>query len=72
MTAPYMHDGSLQTLTDVVRFYNAGGTDNPFLDKGIKPLGLSGEEQEALVEFLRSLTSDTLPDMDDVRIARSH
>lgn len=61
-TAPYMHDGSVATLKDVVRFYNAGGTNNPFLDHRIKPLMLTEEEQESLVEFLRSLTSDQLPE----------
>lgn len=62
-TAPYMHDGSLKTLEDVVKFYNNGGrleeTDpfSPFLDGGIRPLNLSKEQQADLVEFLKTLTS---------------
>ena len=57
MTAPYMHDGSLATLEDVVRFYNRGGNPNPFIDRAIKPRKLTKREQEDLVEFLRTLTS---------------
>ena len=56
LTAPYMHDGSFQTLGDVVGFYNQGGFNNPLLDSLIKPLSLSETEEEELVSFLRSLT----------------
>ncbi len=56
-TAPYMHDGSLKTLKDVVDFYAGGGTSNPQLDPEIKELKLSGQERADLVEFLESLTS---------------
>ncbi|HET8670698.1 MAG TPA: cytochrome c peroxidase [Candidatus Saccharimonadales bacterium] len=58
LTGPYMHDGSLRTLLDVVRFYNQGGSKNPQIDKKITPLNLNEEEMNAIVEFLRSLTSD--------------
>ncbi len=54
-TAPYMHDGSLKTLEDVVEFYNKGGTRNPHLDSDMKPLNLSADEQRFLVEFLKAL-----------------
>jgi cytochrome c peroxidase len=54
--APYMHDGSLQTLEDVVAFYDRGGTPNPNLDPEVRPLGLAGEEKRALVALLRSLS----------------
>jgi cytochrome c peroxidase len=57
-TAPYMHDGSLKTLKDVVDFYVGGGTSNPHLDKEIKELKLKGPEREDLVAFLESLTGD--------------
>lgn len=57
VTAPYMHDGSLRTLEDVVRFYNRGGIPHEGLDPLIQPLGLSPEEIAALVAFLQSLTS---------------
>lgn len=56
-TAPYMHDGSLATLEDVVHFYNQGGNPNPNLDPAIGPLGLTDKEMNDLVEFLRSLKS---------------
>lgn len=55
LTAPYMHDGSLKTLNDVVEFYVRGGNHNPLLDSRLKPLKLSATEQDALVAFLRSL-----------------
>lgn len=58
LTGPYMHDGSIRTLLDVLRFYNQGGVKNPALDEKMKPLNLSEQEMNAIVEFLRSLTSD--------------
>ena len=57
-TAPYMHDGSLATLEDVVDFYNRGGGKNPFLDGTIAPLGLSAEEKKDLVAFLKALSGE--------------
>jgi cytochrome c peroxidase len=57
-TAPYMHDGSLKTLKDVVDFYVGGGTSNPYRDKDIKELKLSGPERADLVAFLEALTGD--------------
>ena len=60
LTAPYMHDGSLPTLADVVRFYNQGGFRNELLDRLIRPLGLSDGEINDLVEFLRALTGDNI------------
>jgi cytochrome c peroxidase len=55
LTAPYMHDGSLKTLEEVVEFYNKGGNANPQLDSLMQPLKLSKEEVEALVAFLKAL-----------------
>jgi cytochrome c peroxidase len=63
LTAPYMHDGSLKTLEEVVQFYNNGGRleeTGPIpelLDGGIRPLNLSEAQQADLVEFMKSLTS---------------
>jgi cytochrome c peroxidase len=63
LTAPYMHDGSLKTLDDVVEHYNRGGassdkeTVNPYLSGGIRPLNLTSEEKRDLVAFLKTLTS---------------
>jgi len=58
LTPPYMHDGSLTTLHDVVDFYAGGGNSNPELDKEIKPLHLSAQDRADLVKFLESLTGD--------------
>jgi cytochrome c peroxidase len=55
-TAPYMHDGSLDTLQQVVDFYEGGGNPNPALDPEIRPLKLTEADRRALVAFLSSLT----------------
>ena len=55
-TAPYMHDGSVTTLEEVVDFYDAGGRSNPAIDREIHPLHLSVEEKQTLVAFLKSLS----------------
>ncbi|MHC5011728.1 MAG: cytochrome-c peroxidase [Planctomycetota bacterium] len=63
LTAPYMHDGSIETLRDVVVHYNNGGVTeegdpvNDFLGGGIRPLNLTDEEIDALVAFMEALTS---------------
>jgi cytochrome c peroxidase len=53
---PYMHDGSLATLRDVIAFYDRGGNPNPSLSLMMQPLGLTEAEQADLVAFLESLT----------------
>jgi cytochrome c peroxidase len=53
-TAPYMHDGSFQTLDEVLEFYNRGGNPNPCQDPRIHPLNLSREDLSALKAFLES------------------
>jgi len=58
-TAPYMHNGALWDLKEVVQFYNAGGGENEFSKnktKLMKPLGLSDGEVGDLVAFLKSLS----------------
>lgn len=55
-TAPYMHDGSIATLEDVLEHYTGGGVENPFLDEEISPLDLSSNEKRALIAFLEALT----------------
>lgn len=59
-TAPYMHNGMIATLADVVAFYNAGGGDDANKDARIKPLDLSADEQADLVAFLEALSGDPL------------
>ncbi len=52
-SAPYMHDGRLKTLEDVVEYYSRGGTPNPQLDEEIYPLNLTAAEKSDLVVFLK-------------------
>jgi cytochrome c peroxidase len=58
-TRPYMHDGSLGNLTDVVDYYDKGGDYSPNKSELIKPLLLSAQEKRDLVSFLESLTGNT-------------
>lgn len=55
-TGPYMHDGSLKTLEEVVEYYDKGGEKNPYLDPAIFPLKLTEQEKSDLIAFLKSLT----------------
>ena len=63
VTAPYMHDGSVATLRDVVVHYNNGGVTNEgdrvndFLSGGIRPLNLTDDQIDDLVAFMEALTS---------------
>ncbi len=59
VTGPYFHDGSQQTLWDVIDHYNKGdGLQNPYLDEDIQPLALQESDIDDLVAFLASLTSN--------------
>jgi len=76
-TAPYMHDGSLKTLRQVVDFYNTtippdqdqNGEANAFQSGGIRPLDLSEEQVSDLVAFLESLTSPQFEEAAQVSLA---
>ena len=57
-TGPYMHDGSLKTLEDVVEHYNKGGIKNKWLHQDIRPLNLSMHNKKDLVEFLHALNGE--------------
>lgn len=57
-TAPYMHDGSLKTLDEVVEYYNKGGIKNKNLDEKIKPLNLTDQDKKDLVAFMKSLNGE--------------
>jgi len=59
-TAPYMHNGMLKTLDDVVAFYNDGGGADPNKDQRIRPLELTPSERKDLVAFLEALSGDPL------------
>jgi cytochrome c peroxidase len=69
LTAPYMHDGSIATLAEVVRFYDRGGRPNLGLDPRLHPLGLAESDVADLVAFLESLTGSNFADL--VRDGRS-
>jgi len=56
LTGPYMHDGSLNNLEEVLKFYDGGGHPNTRLDPDIRPLHLTAEERNALRAFLKALT----------------
>jgi len=60
LTAPYMHNGALSTLRDVLTFYNNGGINNENLDPMLKPLHLNEAEIDALQAFLLALTGDNV------------
>lgn len=63
LTAPYMHDGSLDTLEEVLDHYIAGGwPQDPVQDPRIRPLPIGRDDRDAIVAFLHSLTSPRLPD----------
>ena len=59
LTAPYMHDGSIAILEEVVTHYNNGGENHPQKNKLINPLQLSKKEKEQLIAFLKTLTDES-------------
>jgi cytochrome c peroxidase len=66
VTAPYFHDGSMQTLWDVIDHYNKGdGIADPWLDNDMQPLALTEPEIDDVVAFLASLTSPQYKDLGD-------
>ena len=70
VTAPYMHDGSLATLWDVMDHYNKGGVQNPFLDGGMQRLGLTEREIDDLVAFMFSLTGSRFEEQNRRALAK--
>lgn len=70
ITGPYMHDGSLTTLWDVMDHYNKGGVPNPYLDGGMQRLGLTEPEIDDLVAFLFSLTDARYAKLNGQELAR--
>lgn len=69
LTAPYMHDGSLKTLEEVVEWYDKGGHPNPHLDPKIKKLNLSQQDKGDLVEFMKACESE-LPKVERGRLPK--
>ena len=71
VTAPYFHDGSQETLWDVVDHYNKGdGVKNPWLDEDIQPLALSERDIDDLVAFMASLTTPEYAELGRAELAR--
>lgn len=58
LTAPYMHDGSIASLHEVIKHYSEGGKNHPNKSELIKPLNLTENEQKQLIAFLQSLTDE--------------
>ncbi|MEP1328164.1 cytochrome c peroxidase [Pseudophaeobacter sp.] len=58
-TAPYMHNGMIATLEEVVDFYDAGGGDDPLKDAALQPLGLEMSEKSDLVAYLKALSGES-------------
>lgn len=59
-TAPYMHDGSLDSLEDVVHYYDGGGNKNATLDPELRALQLTAAEKQQLIAFLKMLSGASL------------
>jgi cytochrome c peroxidase len=71
VTGPYFHDGSQETLWDVIDHYNKGaGLQNPYLDEDIQPLALTESEIDDLVAFMASLTSANYQEQGVTELAR--
>jgi len=71
VTGPYFHDGSQETLWDVIDHYNKGaGLQNPYLDEDIQPLALSERDIGDLVAFMTSLTSANYTEQAVAELAR--
>ncbi len=70
ITAPYMHDGSMQTLWDTIDHYNKGGEPNHYLDGGVEPLALSEPEVGQLVAFMFTLTDGRFSALNDSELER--
>jgi cytochrome c peroxidase len=61
LTAPYMHDGSLATLTDVVEFYRKGGIEHAERDPAMAAVNLLEDDVPKLVAFLEALSREAKP-----------
>jgi cytochrome c peroxidase len=71
VTGPYFHDGSQETLWDVMDHYNKGaGLHNPYLDEDIQPLALTEKDIDDVVAFMASLTSPQYKDLAATELAR--
>ncbi|MFT4526192.1 MAG: cytochrome c peroxidase [Granulosicoccus sp.] len=72
LTAPYFHDGSVETLEEVIDHFNSGGKAHSNKDRRIRPLDLSGKERSDLIAFLHTLTDESFikdPRFSDPKLA---
>ena len=69
LTGPYMHDGSMETLEEVVEWYAKGGFPNPTLSKDVKKLDLTVQDKNDLVAFMKACTSK-LPKVEQDRLPK--
>lgn len=69
-SAPYMHDGSQQTLEEVMHWYNIGGHKNPWLSDKMKPLDLSEQEKKDVVAFMVEGLSGEFPRVQTKRLPK--
>ena len=72
VTAPYMHNGTIATLKDVVEFYDQGGGKDDPLATELAPLGLTASEKSDLVAFLESLSSATPVTVEKVKVPQKY
>src|SRR5204863_10086083 len=71
VTGPYFHDGSQETLWDVIDHYNKGaGLQDPYLDQDIQPLALTESDIDDLVAFMAALTSANYKEQEEAEWAR--
>ncbi len=68
LTAPYMHDGSLRTLREVVEHYDKGGIANPWLSNKMVPLKLTEQEKQDLVRFMEEALTGTITEVEVPRL----
>ena len=68
LTAPYMHDGSLRTLREVVEHYDKGGIKNPWLSNKMVPLKLTEQEKQDLVRFMEEALTGTITEVEVPRL----
>ncbi len=71
-TAPYMHNGTMATLEEVVEFYDRGGGKDDPLAVELEPLGLKASEKKDLVTFLESLSSATPVTVEKVEVPQKY
>jgi cytochrome c peroxidase len=69
--APYMHDGSIATLEEVVQHYDRGGIANPWLTTRVRKLDLTRDEVRALVAFMEALSGEGYPDRAPIAFPQS-